>query len=275
MEAYARDRPTEWFAEGRDPWRDLYTPAVISSIGSLVGINEHKDLDQLGVYLCLATSPYLMVMAGASDDAGIGFTRRQRVEWIDRNLIEPARVLIDSLDHAYRRYLLDWPAAESEWIDMPLPPPPSWNPSLKRKGKRVHLSGPSLRELGHLGTHRRILLSELNQLLEWAEGKKETVGRREPGTRKPRTKLRDELVYDLLLVYVTLFPNWRPTRASHDAPKEPERQSRIQSKFVEFVRKAAQPALGRYDNLDNQIQKAIERYRDEKTELWMRLHFFI
>jgi hypothetical protein len=267
--------PTAWFADGRDPWRDLYTPPVLASIGSLVGINEFRALDQLGVYLCLAASPFLMVMPGASDDAGIEVRRSKRVAWIDKKLIAPAELLIESLDHAYRRFLSDWPVVDNDWLDARLPPLPSWNPSLKKKGKRGLLSGPSLRQLGHLGTHGKLLLSELKQLLKWADEAKQTVGRREAGTRKPRTKLRDELVYDLLLIYVTLFPNWHPTRASHAAPKGPAKQSRIQSRFAEFVRKAAEPALGRYENLDNQIQKAIERYRNEKTQLWMRPHFFI
>ena len=50
MEVTARRMPTAWFAEGRDPWRDLYTPPVISLIGQKVGITDPKKLDKLGVY---------------------------------------------------------------------------------------------------------------------------------------------------------------------------------------------------------------------------------
>ena len=275
MDANARLRPTAWFAEGRDPWRDLYTPPVISSIGRLVGIADVKKLDQLGVYLCLAASPYLMVMQDTSDDAGIELRPRERVKWIDRHLLEPARILIESLDRANDRYLSEWPNHEIEFIDKSLPPPESWRPSWKKEGNKLELSGPSLRELGHLGTYRAVWLAQLNRLVDWAEAKKAAVRQREAGTRKPRTELRHELVYDLLLVYVTLFPDRRPTRASHGASDKRNQQSKIQSPFAEFVRAAARPVFGRYENLDHQIQKAIERYRTEKTELWMRPHFFI
>jgi hypothetical protein len=119
-------------------------------------------------------------------------------------------------------------------------------------------------------------IAELNRLLEWAKTKKASFKQERSGN-KPRTSYRGDLVYDLLLVYVDVFPDRKPTRASHD-PKEKgkrERRSRIQSEFAEFVRAAAAPVLGRYENLDNQIQKAIKRHKAEKTELWMRAHFFI
>jgi hypothetical protein len=185
-----------------------------------------------------------MVMQDAADDAGIELTRSYRMKWLDDHFIEPARKLIDALDHANDFQHSEWPIA-----------------------------GQSLSALGLLTTHREIWLSELNRLVNWAETKKATLGQR--GTQKSRTKLRHELVYDLLLVYVTLFPNRRPTRASHGAGEKRARQSKIQSEFAEFVRAAASAAFGRYENLDHQIQKAIERYRNEKTELWMRPHFFI
>ena len=78
MKANARLMPTAWFAEGRDPWRDLYTSPVVGSIGELI-----QKLDELGVYLCRAAAPYLMVMKGAADDAGIALKRKERARWID------------------------------------------------------------------------------------------------------------------------------------------------------------------------------------------------
>jgi hypothetical protein len=253
----------------------LYKPEVISSIGQLLGISDSKRLDELGVYLCRATAPYLMVMQDAADDAGLELKRSDRMKWLDDHFIEPARKLIDALDHANDRRHSEWPNTEIQWIDRPLPSPQSWLASWRKRGKKLQRSGQSHRALGHPTTYREIWLSELNRLANWAETKKAALGQREAGTQKSSTKLRHELVYDLLLVYVTLFPNRRPTRASHGAGEKRAQQSKIQSKFAEFVRAAASPALGRYENLDHQIQKAIERYRAEKTELWMRPHFFI
>jgi hypothetical protein len=213
-----------------------------------------------------------MVLPGGADDGGLELNRMDRVRWIEKNLVRPTRKIIDALAHENDRFLSEWPYKRAEWIDAPLPPPPSWRPSLIKKGNKIQFSGPSLRELGHLGTYRKVWLSELDRLLKWAQAKKEVVSRRALGSRKPRTNLRHELVFDLLLIYVTLFPSRRPTRVSHG--KKP-RASAIQSDFSEFVRVAAAPVLGTYENLDHQIQKAIERHRTEKTELWMRVHFFI
>ena len=274
MEVTARRMPTAWFAEGRDPWRDLYTPPVISLIGQKVGITDPKKLDKLGVYLCHTVAPYLMLMPHGADDAGIELKPRQRAKWIDQHLIKPAWILIKALDRANDQHLREWPHTELEWIDQPLPPPPSWRPSWEKRGKKVRRSGKSLRELGHLGNYRAIWLSELNRLVEWAEAKKATVSQREAGTRKSRTKLRGELAYDLLLLYVTLFPDRKPTRASYAPFKRLAQESVIHNEFVDFVRAAARPVLGRFEKLDNQIQKAIERHKDEKTELWMRGLFF-
>jgi hypothetical protein len=134
---------------------------MTSSIGQLLGISGSKRLDELGVYLCRATAPYLMVM----HDAGLELKRSDRMKWLDDHFIEPALKLIDDLDHANDPQHSEWP-----------------------------ISGQSLRALGHLSTYRKIWLSELNRLVNWAETKKAALSQRDAGTQKSRTKLRHELV---------------------------------------------------------------------------------
>ena len=53
-------------------------------------------------------------------------------------------------------------------------------------------------------------------------------------------------------------------------------ESVIQTEFVQFIRAAAAPALGRVENLDRQIQEALRRGAfDEQIERWLRVNPFI
>jgi hypothetical protein len=282
MRRAAQQSPPEWFAEGRDPWRDLYSPEVLEGIGRKVGLNEPEQLDELGVLLCLAAQQYLVFVECASSDVGLELKREERAKWVDRNLIEPARILIAALDRPNDRYLSEWPSPEIEFPDESIPPPQWWLDAtppqwwLESGKMKDGFVRPSLRALGPR-TYRELWSTELNRLIAWALTKKASFGQGGKPGKKSRTRYREELVYDLLVVYVHIFSDQKPTRASHGPTEKGERQgsSRIQSEFAEFVRASAAPVLGLYENLDNQIQKAIERYKTEKTELWMRPHFFI
>jgi hypothetical protein len=235
-------------------------------------MTDPKHLDKLRVMLCLVAESYAVFVKDASADVGLDIQPSVRANWIDNKLIQPADLLIKALDRLNDRHFSEWPGDEIEFLDKFIDPPQWWVDLARTQGWQS--VGPSLRELGPR-TYRELWIAELNRLMAWAENKKAGFEGARTG-KKPRTHYREELVYDLLLVYVDVTDR-KPTRASHGPRDKGKREgrSRIQSVFAEFVRAAAEPVLGRYDNLDNQIQKAIQRYKNEKTELWMRAHFFI
>ena len=89
---------------------------------------------------------------------------------------------------------------------------------------------------------------------------------------KPKTDRSYALVFELAAVYIK-YVSHRPTRISPNrskhrlAAKHGERRdhtprgSLIQSQAAEFVRVAAEPILGHYDNLDDQIKEAVRKHK--------------
>src|SRR5262245_9702549 len=80
MRAEAKRRSRSAFPPGRDPWRDLYTPDVIRSIGAIVGLKSARDLDMLGLSICETVEPLLVM----GNEADIKITNRSRVRWIEK-----------------------------------------------------------------------------------------------------------------------------------------------------------------------------------------------
>jgi hypothetical protein len=183
------------------------------------------------------------------DEDDLKLTSKDRAKLVDEHLVQPAKTLIDALDGVNRRYLSEWPGGELEWIDRHLIPPPKWwLDGLTIEGcKLISLHG-SVCDIGHHSTYRQLWLAELRRLQEWAEQKSESLKLGKP-QRRPETKFRCELVYDLLIAKVSGQP------------------SVIQNEFVQFIRAAAAPILGPGESLDRQIAEALKRRSAEQKRL--------
>jgi Phage integrase family len=197
MRAAAERRPTSAFPPGRDPWRDLYTPDVIRSIGAKLGLKGARDLDLLGLSICETVESFLVI----GNEADVAITNRDRVGWIEKQLLRPARTLIAALDESNSGYLAEWPGGELEWIDeLLVPPPMGWDKFWHTEGRKLADKGPRVPL-----THRKLWLAELKKLVDWAEKKKAEFLKPEKGQRRPQTKFRFQLVYELMLLHKIFF----------------------------------------------------------------------
>jgi hypothetical protein len=157
-------------------------------------------------------------------------TDGERARWIESHIIQPARKLFEVLGPDFERIRSKWPDEEYD---------PAW---MNIYDSRV----------------------ALQRLINWAKDKQHWLLHRQKPKVKLGTDFRFALVFDLLQIYVAVFPERLPSRISHNAGTK--NISLIQSEFAEFVRAAAAPILGVQDNLDDQIKVAIQKYRElQKT----------
>jgi hypothetical protein len=143
--------PTTWFAEGRDPWRNLYVPSVVHSIGVEISIDDPKTLDQLGVALCRIAETYVTI----EDEIQLEIKNAERVNWIKNEIIDPATSLIEALNRDYDFAFLLWPTLALSWLDrraLDLPVDP---PVVIKKGNRLFSSPRSGVVIGELLTASR------------------------------------------------------------------------------------------------------------------------
>lgn len=219
----ARAHPDEWYPDNRNPWKDLYTPSIMDQIGRIVGLRYGSDLDALCVSLCMVGQTYVVVKEGIELDR----TRKERLDWIDKNLIGPATALRTALLPQSMRIASHYP-------------------------DEYYVKDHKAREQ---------LVATLSQLIHWANERKGLLAVRPKYGRKPATQYRLDLVFALMEVYVRHFPARAPKRISNPGSRP------IESEFARFVRAAAAPILKREDRLDDQIKTAVQTYRRMKNKV--------
>jgi hypothetical protein len=195
-------------------------------LAELLRITDQRKVGRLRSGLIQVAERYVTVQGEAALELGYP----QRIHWLDCNVIEPATTLIAALQPDSRRYLSNWPDDDT---------------------RRHGLDVPGLSR-------------DLTRLIEWASWFRDQLQNRERLGVRAATDFKYALAYDLLQLYVRLFPDRRPKRVQHKG-------KRIVNEFVEFVRQSAEPILGRYDNLDDQIRVAIEKHNENSGRKSPRL----
>jgi hypothetical protein len=176
MELAKQQTPTEWFPEGRDPWRDLYNAKVLEELGAILKESKDNALDLLGVRLCGLAERYVTL----AEEVELEKTQKWRATWIQNNFITPAKVLFDALDFKNERF-------SSKWPDEEIP------------------------DYARLGSWRK----EIKDIIAWANDKKSWLLERPRPRVKPATDYRYALVWDLLEIYVAVTGR-KPKRASYN-----------------------------------------------------------
>jgi hypothetical protein len=125
-------------------------------------MRDDRALENLGIALCRIAEKYVVL----ADEVALERTRKQRVKWIDDNLIAPTIRIRRALSPSSERYFSQWPQYEYE------------------------------RRLGDIARWR----TESECLLRWALARKTWFKRRCPGA-KPRTDRDYALAFDLICIY--------------------------------------------------------------------------
>ena len=178
------------------------------------------------------------------DETQLEVKSAERVKWIENEIIGPATALIEALNRDNDFQFLRWPTPELSWLDQRALGLPADPPTVIKRGTRLYYI--EARKRVRKITHRDLLVEELTGMRDWARKKTNEMRKPQRPSRKPRTRWRYELVHELLLV--------RATRRVYGT-------SQSQGEFPDFVRAAARPLLGRFENLDAQLREAIARHK--------------
>ena len=219
IQAEIADQPAFFYPPGRHAWRDIYTEDKIQKIGRDLKIAGVK-LDRLHFELCRLAEKWIILIA----ENAIEFPYRERIQYLDRNVIQPARTLLKSVEYDNHPMLWYW-----------LHP--------RMKSPRPNLLA---------------LERDLTRLSSWATEFKQNLTDIRCGNPKDRTNLRHDIVWDITILYASTFPSRRPKRISHKGKRG------IENEFAAFVRTVAEPILQSTERLDHQIQVAVKKYNEMK-----------
>ena len=114
----------DWFPKGRNPWRDLYTPERMKLIAAHLGLSDELQLFSLERRLCNVAEHYLTLQQDTvlySDARPLGVTYGDRAQWLDENILTPARLLDKALNLENQPYLSLFPNLETD--EFPRHPP--------------------------------------------------------------------------------------------------------------------------------------------------------
>ncbi len=193
--------------------------------------------------LCNVAEHYLTLQQDTvlySDARPLGVTYGDRTQWLDENILTPARLLDTALSLENQRYLSLFPNLETG--DFPA------YPAFQRLSVEIPI----------LIDWVSALHQELQNLTSQAVQPRPAL--------KPQTDLKYALVWDLLEIYVaTPDPlakkQRRPALVSQSPKKGVPQQTG--GEFLGFVRAAAEPILGHLDELTDQARQAVAKYRKQ------------
>jgi hypothetical protein len=234
-----------WFPTGRNPWRDLYTPERIESLANGLGLKDDRLIFSLERQLCQVAEKYLVVMGETvlfSQKSPSGITYRNKATWLRKRVVRPAVAVLKALGAENRGWLSLFPFEQAS-----LPPLPAF----------IYLE------------------AELSALQKWAEsfaaylenvplqaGKRERL---RPALH-PVVDLKYALVMDLTRIYAKL-----PDRDGKGGKRNPaiasieiNNKQEIKGEFINFVRNAAHPIIGRRENLTDQAKSAVRKLKSTK-----------
>ncbi len=232
-----------WFPEGRNPWRDLYTPEVMNKLADTLGLTAEIEVFTLETRLCHTAEEFLVLMnenALAAPHRPIGLTYADRSKWLRKHIIQPVTALLTSLGRENRSYLSTFPNVEMRGL-------------------------PSYPAFPYIEAELRALLDWATALADQFDIRMRCLEPDAEGTPALHVgnDLRYALVWQLLEIYVAT-----PNHSRKEGPRVPSAQSakvnRKQEKsgeFVAFVRMAAQPILNKVDLLTDHITLAIEKFK--------------
>jgi hypothetical protein len=245
------------FPEGRCPHLDLYTPEVIDRLAEVVGVHDDRVLDVLGADLCDAAGLYIVRNCEVTTEE----TFTERARWIETEILAPIRTLREAIGNSENRKRItrEPRVFEVEEIDRKFTTQ-AWAEGNKRietgpRRWRLEATGP---EAEKPISYRDLLIRELDRTEAWAHKRASWLRAQAKNGSKPETLFRDEFVQRLARIYGRLFPEL--PRIAKDYSKD------VETTFVRFIRTAAEPVLGCYENLTAQI-KASRRIADEYAEL--------
>jgi hypothetical protein len=212
----------------------------MKQLAKTLGLEDRTKIDALQTELCRVTERYLVLLdenAWTSDKRPSGLTYRNRAAWLRKGLIEPANKILKSLDAENRPWLGTFPNVGHQ----NLPPYPAF-PYIE---------------------------AEISALRNWAQSLEKMLNDGDEfSAAKPLTDIKYALVDDLLKIYHNLPSRLGNAELRRPKVKSVELEGRQQKlgEFADFVRLSAEPILGRYDNLTDQMDVAIRKFNELRKE---------
>lgn len=217
---------------------------IVENLGNLAGLAKPGDIDRLGVDLCLVAERFVTVQ----DEISIEWTNSKRKSWILENIVGPTDQLLITLENSNSRIWAQYPiTGEIDWLDQTDRAVSDTNQSgLKKIEGKLGFSRSKRSQRSQ--TNREKTVDALKDLRAWASKTIAKIEEPRKGELKQSTQLKFDLVFEFCCVYREHSnDNSLIAKSYDDRPPTP---------FVDFVRSAAEPVLGRRDLLIEQLKSA-------------------